>query len=82
MAPMSASDLRVQIHFEDGTMWATVESMPGVFATGDTLEELRESLTEGIAFYLAEEGQEPPAINIESLAPIDTAATAAIIRAA
>jgi predicted RNase H-like HicB family nuclease len=38
---------------DDGVMWATVDEMPGVFATGHTLDELHESLDEGIALYNA-----------------------------
>ncbi len=41
--------LRVTIHNEAGTMWATVVEYPGVFATGDTMAELLESLGEGLA---------------------------------
>lgn len=40
--------LRVNVRLEDGSLWATVEEYPGVFATGDNLDELRESLQEGI----------------------------------
>lgn len=46
-------DLTVTVRLEDDSFWATVEELPGVFATGDTLDELRESLTEGIALYLS-----------------------------
>jgi predicted RNase H-like HicB family nuclease len=50
---MSATKhLHVNVRHEDGSLWATVEEFPGVFATGDNLEELRESLEEGIALML------------------------------
>ena len=49
-------------------MWATVREFPGVFATGDTLDEVRESLQEGIALYLADPGQDPPVIELSPLA--------------
>jgi predicted RNase H-like HicB family nuclease len=53
-----ASSLNIVVHDEDGALWATVEEMPGVFATGDTMDELRESLQEGISLWLAEPGQD------------------------
>lgn len=49
--------LSVNVRSEDGSYWATVAEYPGVFATGDTLEELRESLGEGIALVLGREGE-------------------------
>lgn len=48
--------LHIRVRLEDGALWATVEEYPGVFATGDTLEELRASLEEGISLYLSEPG--------------------------
>jgi predicted RNase H-like HicB family nuclease len=42
---------------DDGSMWATVDELPGVFATGDSLEEVQECLTEAIALYLTPEDQ-------------------------
>ncbi len=41
--------VHVRVRFEDQAFWATVDEYPGVFATGDTLDELRESLEEGIS---------------------------------
>ena len=49
------------------SVWATVDEFPGVFATGDNLEELRASLQEGIALVLAEPGQDPPIVTIAPL---------------
>ncbi len=46
-------NVHVRVRFEDHSFWATVDEYPGVFATGDTLEELRESLEEGISLILA-----------------------------
>lgn len=57
-----ALKLNIVVHDEDGALWATVQEMPGVFATGDTMDELRESLQEGISLRLAEPGQDPPPI--------------------
>lgn len=71
--------LKITICREDRSFWATVEDFPGVFATGDTLDELRESLIEGISLWLAEPGQEPPKISMGELAfdePLHTQAHA------
>jgi predicted RNase H-like HicB family nuclease len=49
--PMT-QNVHVRVRFEDESFWATVDEYPGVFATGDTLDELRESLEEGISLIL------------------------------
>lgn len=48
--------LHITVRLEDGAMWATVKEHPGAFATGDTLENLRASLEQGISLYLSEPG--------------------------
>lgn len=73
----TTQDIRVKIHLEDGSMWATVDDMPGLFATGDTLDELRESLQEAIALYLAKPGEEPPPVDISCLETVETSAQVA-----
>lgn len=52
-------DMTVQVHFEDGAYWATVDEYPGLFAAGDTEEELFESVADGLRAYLATAGREP-----------------------
>lgn len=49
-------DLTARIHLEDGSYWADVAELPGCFASGDTLDELFESLREGVAMCLADVG--------------------------
>lgn len=44
----------VLIHREDGHYWAEVHELPGCFACGETLDELRESLAASIGAYLSE----------------------------
>jgi predicted RNase H-like HicB family nuclease len=68
--------LHVNVRLEDESLWATVEEYPGVFATGDNLDELRESLQEGIALVLASPGQEPPKVSLARLHPEPVATTA------
>jgi predicted RNase H-like HicB family nuclease len=63
-------------HIEDGSLWATVEEFPGVFATGDTTEDLRVSLEEGISLYLAEPGKDAPAVRLDALQAEPTVANA------
>jgi predicted RNase H-like HicB family nuclease len=47
-------ELTANIHREDGSYWADVPKLPGCFASGETLDELFDSLREGIRLYLAE----------------------------
>jgi len=61
--------LHVNVRLEDGALWATADEYPGVFATGDNLDELRESLQEGIALVLAAPGEEPPTVTLAPLHP-------------
>lgn len=50
---------------------------PGCFASGDTLDELFESLQEGVALYLADEGRaERPAARRDGDADGSTAPAA------
>jgi predicted RNase H-like HicB family nuclease len=42
------------VHQEDGGLWADVAELPGVFASGDDLDELKEAVTEAIQMYIAE----------------------------
>ncbi|MGK2954797.1 MAG: type II toxin-antitoxin system HicB family antitoxin [Solirubrobacterales bacterium] len=44
--------LTAKIHREGGSYWADIPELPGVFATGDTLDELFESLREGVGLVL------------------------------
>lgn len=53
---------------EDGALWATLEEFPGVFATGDTPEELRACIQEGPSFYVAEAGEHAGAVRVSPLA--------------
>lgn len=48
-------ELTANIHREDGSYWADVSELPGCFAAGDTLDELLDSLREGVELYLAED---------------------------
>lgn len=64
---MPDRQVHIKIRQEDGAFWATVDEYPGVFATGDDLEELRESLEEGILLMKADVGDDLPAIRLSGL---------------
>jgi predicted RNase H-like HicB family nuclease len=41
-------ELTVRVHEEGGSYWAEVVELPGCFASGDTLDELRAGLDEAV----------------------------------
>ena len=45
-------DLTVVVHQERDGYWSQVAELPGCFATGRTLDELREALGEAVGLYL------------------------------
>jgi predicted RNase H-like HicB family nuclease len=48
-------ELTVVVHQERDGFWSEVEELPGCFASGRTLSELREALAEAIGLYLDED---------------------------
>ena len=54
----------VRVHQEDDSLWAEVLDLPGCFASGHTLDELREALEEAISLYVTDD---PDAGKISSL---------------
>ncbi len=40
---------------EDGSLWAEVLELPGCFASGDTLDALRDALEEAISLYVTDD---------------------------
>lgn len=52
-----STEYTVTVHreTEDNSYWASVNELPGCFASGFTLDELRESIGECIALYLADD---------------------------
>jgi len=58
-----AVDLSAKIEKDDdGMLWAQVEQLPGCFASGETIPELLEALTEAVSLYLADAGRPPVAV--------------------
>jgi predicted RNase H-like HicB family nuclease len=48
-------ELTVRVHFEDGAYWAELLELPGCFASGETLDALKDALDEAIAMYLEDD---------------------------
>ncbi|HEX3040583.1 MAG TPA: type II toxin-antitoxin system HicB family antitoxin [Solirubrobacterales bacterium] len=59
-------ELTARIHIENGSYWADVPELPGCFASGETLDELFASLQEGVALYLAGEGERGGPLHVAS----------------
>lgn len=58
---MSEERYSVRVHDEGGSgyrLWADVEELPGLFASGRDHDELLEALAETIGGYLSEQGHE------------------------
>jgi len=55
-------ELHAGLREEGGSYWAEVKELPGCFASGRDLEEIKEALIEAINLYLTEKGPEavPP----------------------
>ena len=48
-------ELTVRVHFEEGAYWAEVLELPGCFASGETLDQLKDALDEAITMYLEDD---------------------------
>ena len=48
---MREIELQAKVHLEEGMYWAEVPSHPGLFASGETLDELTEALAEAWLLY-------------------------------
>jgi predicted RNase H-like HicB family nuclease len=79
---MPDHQVHVQIRHEDGSLWATVDEYPGVLATGDDLEELRESVEEGIRLMKTAPGEDLASFRLSELTlPGETTASAEVVPA-
>ena len=81
--PRETQELHVNVRHEDDSLWATVDEFPGVFATGDTLDELRERLEEEISLVLERPNGEVPTVTVQPLRlePVETTASAELVYA-
>jgi predicted RNase H-like HicB family nuclease len=48
-----AAEFTVRVHTDADGIWAEVLELPGCFAAGETMEELLESLADGVGAYLS-----------------------------
>ena len=62
-------DVRIEYHQEDGSWWAESPELPGFFAAGSTLEEVRSEAQGGVIFYMEEYSISGPANLIEEGLP-------------
>ncbi len=76
-----SQQLHVNVRYENDSLWATVDEFPGVFATGDSLDELRVSLEEGVALVLERSNGKVPEVTIAPLTvePVETRASAELV---
>ncbi len=70
-------ELTACVHIEEDSYWADVPELPGCFASSDTLDELFESLQEGVALYLADEGEQGRPLHVATATLTDQPLTAA-----
>lgn len=56
-------ELTVAVHEEDGMYWAEVPSHPGLFASGETMDELLEALGEAWVMYTHDDESSRPAVH-------------------
>lgn len=54
---MTSRQFTAVIHQEEDHLWAEVLTLPGCFAAGDDLDELREALEEAITLYLQNDSE-------------------------
>ncbi len=53
-------ELKVIVHQERKGFWSEIAELPGCFASGRTLGELREAVGEAVGLYLWDRPAEPP----------------------
>jgi len=57
-------EITARIHSEEGSYWAEVPELPGVFASGDTLDELVDALREAVSMVL-DDHPAPSSLQVE-----------------
>ncbi len=57
---MAHVELQVTVHEEDGMYWAEVPNHPGLFASGETMDELLEALGEAWSLYNSDADEGTP----------------------
>jgi predicted RNase H-like HicB family nuclease len=61
MSEQPTREVIVRVHEgDDGWLWSEVLDLPGCFASGRTLDELRDALEEAIALYVSDDPDARP----------------------
>jgi predicted RNase H-like HicB family nuclease len=60
-------ELTVRVREEQGSYWAEVLELPGCFASGDSLDELREALDEAIRLHRDQPLDGAPVLRVNQL---------------
>jgi predicted RNase H-like HicB family nuclease len=60
-------ELTVRVHEEQGSYWAEVVDLPGCFASGETLDELREALDEAVRLHRDQPSDGAPLLRVNEL---------------
>jgi predicted RNase H-like HicB family nuclease len=55
-------ELTVIVHQERESFWSEISELPGCFASGRTLDELREAVAEAVGLYLWDAPIETPRV--------------------
>ena len=72
MSSHGTASYTVRIHDEDGELWAEVVELPGCFASGDDIEELKENLAEAIGLYLSTSDRHVSVVELEPVKGSDS----------
>jgi len=70
-------ELAARIRVEDDSYWADIPELPGCFASGESLDELFESLQEGISLCLDREGGDHRPLKLATATLTDDSLTVA-----
>lgn len=65
---MTTRTFNLTVHYEDGHYWTEVEEIPGCFASGRDLDELKEALAEAIGMCL--EAKQVSVLEVEPADPV------------
>lgn len=65
-------EYEVIVHSEDGSFWAEVQGLPGLFVAGDSIEEIFDALPEALELYMTEPGQDELGVNISNIEQVET----------
>jgi predicted RNase H-like HicB family nuclease len=60
-------EFHLDVREEDGSYWGEVRELPGCFASGSTLDELKEAVVEAIGLYPAEGDAAPPSGSVDEM---------------